>query len=277
MWVFLATSIFGLLLGSFLNVVIYRGPAIWGLVGQDRGARGNIAAPRSRCPNCSAQIRVVDLIPVASFFALRGKCRACRAPISLRYPIVEAFAAAACIFAVLIFGFSLQSMIASIFLLGLIALAAIDVETGFLPEALTLPLIALGLGANAFAIFVDWRAALIGAAAGYGSFWAISAGYSRLRGREGLGLGDAALFAAIGAWAGWQALPAAALVASILGLGGVLASAAARGRKLKPEESLPFGPSLAAAGAFVFLAVAAAKAGYFPWLANYFPGNPTQS
>lgn len=261
MWVLLATILAGLLLGSFLNVVIHRGPALWGLVGDDRRARGTLSAPRSRCPTCAAPIRAADLVPVVSYLVLRGRCRSCGARIALRYPLVEIAGAAACLAALAVFGLSLEAALAAAFLLSLIALAAIDQETGYLPEALTLPAIALGLGANAFGLFATPLAAVIGAAAGYAAFFAIALGYRKVRGREGLGLGDAALFAAIGAWSGWGALAPTAFLAALTGLAGALASALLAGRRLTATTALPFGPALAAAGAAMFLLGAAAKRG----------------
>lgn len=251
----------GLLLGSFLNVVIHRGPALWGLAGGDRRARGTLAAPRSRCPNCGAQIRILDLVPVASYVALGGRCRSCRAPIPLRYPLVELAGGGACLVSLAIYGASPAGAFSAAFLLALIALAAIDAETGYLPEAITLPAIALGLAANAFGLFASPLAAFIGAAAGYAAFAAISLAYRTLRGREGLGLGDAALFAAIGAWAGWPALAPTAFVAALLGLGGAGLAATRTRRPLDGMTPIAFGPALAAAGALLFLLAGAAGRG----------------
>lgn len=261
MWFIFATLIVGLLLGSFLNVVIYRGPAMWGLVGDDRSARGTLIAPGSRCPHCGAAIRIRDLVPVASFVFLRGRCRACAARIPSRYPIVEILSAAACLSSLAVFGISIAALLASTFLLCLIALAAIDRETGYLPEALTLPTIAVGLAANAFAVFTSPLSAAVGAGVGYATFWVISFAYLKLRRREGLGLGDAALFSAIGAWSGWPALAPTAFLAALIGLAGAGLSAVRSSSRVKPDTEIKFGPPLAAAGAILFLLEEAASRG----------------
>lgn len=240
--VFFATVFLaGLTAGSFLNVVIHRGPAMWGLV--DEPGRGDLAAPRSYCPACKAPLTLANLVPLASFVAQRGRCTRCRAPISVRYPVVEALGAASALVSVLIFGWTLAALAAAIFALALIALAFIDFETGYLPDAITLPLTAAGLAANAAALFTPFRDALIGAVAGYLAFWSVSAVYARLRKREGLGLGDAKLLAAIGAWTGWIALPPVIFVAAL----GTLAVMAMRG-SLRTGDAAPFGPGLCIAG-----------------------------
>lgn len=260
-WVIFATSIVGLIFGSFLNVVIHRGPAMWGLAGEDRRARGTLLGPRSKCPSCAATIRIRDLIPVVSYIALKGRCRDCAAPIALRYPVVEVLGAAAFATPFAVFGGAWAAPVASVFLLCLVALAAIDFETGYLPEAITLPLIALGLAANYVNLYTDFASALIGAVAGYVAFWSISTLYRRLRGREGLGLGDAALFSAIGAWGGWMILAPTALAASLLGLGAMSVSALFSRKPMNGVDPIAFGPALAAGGACSFLTSTIE----FPW------------
>ncbi len=235
----------GLTVGSFLNVVIHRGPAMWGLV--DEPPRGDLVAPRSYCPACKVPLTVANLIPLVSFFAQRGRCARCQAPISVRYPVVEALGAASAVLSVLIFGWTLAALAAAIFALALIALAFIDFETGYLPDAITFPLIGAGLAANAAALFTPFRDALIGAVAGYLVFWSVSAVYARLRKRDGLGLGDAKLLSAIGAWTGWFYLPQVILIAAL----GTLAVIVVR-RGVKADDEIPFGPGLCAAG-FVVL------------------------
>lgn len=252
-----AATVLGLLIGSFLNVVIHRGPAIWKLVDDDR-RRGDLVAPRSYCPACGAQIKTLHLIPLLGFALTGGKCTACNAPISWRYPIVELLGAAAALGAYWLFGASLAAAAAAILFWSLIALAVIDFETGFLPDAITLPLALIGLAVNAWAgLFATWQAALIGAVAGYAVFWLIAEIFYRLRGVEGLGLGDAKLLGALGAWMGWQTLPAIVFIGSIIGL--VLAlTMRASGRKISAQTALPFGPALAISGAAVFTAAALA-------------------
>jgi leader peptidase (prepilin peptidase)/N-methyltransferase len=250
----LLAAALGLLFGSFLNVAIHRGPALWGLAGEDRRARGTLIGPRSKCPSCGAAIAVLDLVPLASYFSLKGRCRACAAPIPLRYPVVEALGAAAFVLALALFGLTLQALIAAFFFLALIALAAIDFETGYLPEAITLPLIGAGLLANLFDLYTDGLWALTGAAVGYATFFVISTAYRRLRGREGLGLGDAALFAALGAWGGWPILAPAALFGALIALAGISLSAALKKQPIDATAPVPFGPALCAGGAAALVA-----------------------
>jgi leader peptidase (prepilin peptidase)/N-methyltransferase len=251
--IYLLAAILGLNLGSFLNVVIHRGPTLWGLVGEDRAARGTLVGPRSKCPSCGAKIAPCDLIPIISFLALGGKCRACAAPIPGRYPLIEALGATALILAVAIFGATFAGAAAGLFFLALIALAAIDHDTGYLPEAITLPLIAGGLAANLFGLYTDIMSALIGAIAGYAAFFLIAEGYRRLRGRDGLGLGDAALFAAIGAWGGWVILPPAAFMGAMLALALLWLGAKTARKPIDPGAPIPFGPALCIGGAAAFV------------------------
>jgi leader peptidase (prepilin peptidase) / N-methyltransferase len=240
--VFFATIFLaGLAAGSFLNVVIHRGPVMWRLV--DAPARGDLMAPGSYCPACKEPLRAINLLPLASYVAQRGRCAACSARISPRYPLVEALGGVSALLCVGMFGWTPAALFAGIAALALIALAFIDLETGYLPDALTLPLTALGLVANLFGLFTPFRDALIGAAAGFLVFWAIGEVYHRIRGRDGLGLGDAKLLAAIGAWTGWLALPLVIFIAAA----GTLVVSAAR-RSTSPDDSIPFGPGLCAAG-----------------------------
>ncbi len=246
----------GALFGSFLNVVIWRGPAMWGLTGERATPRGNFMAPRSYCPACQAPIRIRDNIPLLSFLILRGRCANCDAPIPLRYFLVEMLGAGSGLVAVFTFGASFSAALAALFMLTLIALAAIDWETGFLPDMLTVPLIVLGLSvglvANGAGLFVPFPDSLIGAAAGFIALWGIAAGYKLLRGREGVGLGDAKLLAAIGAWNGWMALPMVVFIAALVGLA-VVGLMRLRGGDIRTETAIPFGPALALAGALMFL------------------------
>ena len=239
--VFATIFLAGLTVGSFLNVVIHRGPVLWGLV--DAPSRGTLVQPRSYCPHCRQPLTVANLVPLASYVAQRGKCARCGAPISARYPIVEAMGAGCAVLSVLSFGWTPAAFAASLFGFSLIALAVIDLETGYLPDAITLPLIGAGLAANAAELFAPFQDAFIGAAAGGAVFWGVSALYAQVRKREGLGLGDAKLLAAIGAWTGWFALPAVILIAAL----GTLAAVALR-RGVKADQAIPFGPGLCAAG-----------------------------
>lgn len=231
----------GLTAGSFLNLVIHRGPVMWKLV--DAPARGDLIRPRSYCPKCRTPLRFPNLLPIASYVLQKGRCAACGASISARYPVVEAMAGASTLLSVSAFGLSLAALAATVFALALIALAFIDAETGFLPDAITLPLLSAGLAANAVSLFARPLDALIGAVAGFFAFWAIGLAYRRLRRRDGLGLGDAKLLAAIGAWTGWVYLPLVIFTAAVM----TLVVAVAR-RTTKKTDEIPFGPGLCAAG-----------------------------
>lgn len=242
----------GALIGSFLNVVIYRGPAMWGLVDQDERPRGSLVHPRSYCPSCREPIPFWRLVPVVSYLLQRGRCAACGAPIPPRYILVEIMGAAAAVLGVALFGLTPAALFAALFGWFLIALAVIDWETGYLPDWLTLPLVIAGLAANALGAFAPLPDALTGAVAGYLSFRLIAEAFVRLRGYEGLGQGDAKLLAAVGAWGGWQALPLVIFAASILTLAAVLCLRLAN-RTVTAQTPLAFGPGLCAAGYLVVL------------------------
>lgn len=250
-WVIIVTCGFvGLVIGSFLNVVIHRGPAMWKLIDE---SRGDLIAPRSHCPVCHTPIEMLHLVPIAGFAMLGGKCATCRASISLRYPLVELLGAFAAMIAVILFGVSVQAFLAAVFLWLLIALAFIDAETGYLPNALTFPLIALGVIANGFGLFVSWPDALIGAVAGYLAFRLVAEVFQRIRRVEGLGQGDAKLLAAFGAWLGWLALAPIVFVGAVLALMAVGVMRLA-GRSVAKDTPIPFGPALAGAGALAMIA-----------------------
>jgi leader peptidase (prepilin peptidase)/N-methyltransferase len=252
-WVFYITAAcVGAVLGSFLNVVIHRGPVLWKLV--DGDGRGNLAFPRSYCPSCGEAIRINHLIPLVSYMMLRGNCADCSAAIPLRYPLVELAGALSALVALIVFGFTFTALFAFVFFLFLIALGVIDFETGYLPDTLTIPLIGLGICVNAFDLFnATPGAAVLGAIIGYGAFRLIDFVFLRLRGVEGLGQGDAKLLAAIGAWLGWTALAPVVFLAAIMALIGV-AIAALGGAKFARETPIPFGPALALAGALAMIA-----------------------
>jgi leader peptidase (prepilin peptidase)/N-methyltransferase len=254
-WVCLA---FGLCIGSFLNVVIYRLPKIMERDWQAQCAelRGeepskpaetyNLAVPRSRCPACGHHITALENIPVASYLALRGKCSACSARISPRYPLVEALTGAATAFAAWHFGVGLAAFGAMLYLWCMIALTFIDFDTQLLPDSITLPLLWAGLLLNLGGAYTDLGSSVIGAAGGYLSLWSIYWGFKLATGKEGMGFGDFKLLAAIGAWLGWQMLPLVVLASSFVGaiVGVSLMVFARHGRNVP----IPFGPYLAAAG-----------------------------
>ncbi|MCO5101552.1 MAG: A24 family peptidase [Burkholderiaceae bacterium] len=252
-----AAALFGLLAGSFLNVVIHRVPKMlereWAQQAAElRGeaaphaARFDLLVPRSHCPSCGHAIRAVENIPLASWLLQRGRCTACGAAIPLRYPIVEASTALLCAVAVAHFGWSAAALGAVVLTCFLIALAFIDFDTQLLPDSMTLPLLWIGLAFNLWEVFAPLSAAVIGAIAGYLSLWSVYWLFKLVTGKEGMGYGDFKLFAAIGAWFGWTALPAVILLASIVGsiVGLALIFVARRGR----EVPIPFGPYLAGAG-----------------------------
>jgi leader peptidase (prepilin peptidase)/N-methyltransferase len=249
--------VIGLMVGSFLNVVIYRLPKIMERDWQAQCAelRGeelpkqetfNLALPRSRCPACAHPISALQNIPIASYLALRGKCSACGTRISPRYPLIEGLSALAGAYAAWHFGFGLAAFAAMLFLWCMIALSFIDFDTQLLPDSITLPLLWAGLLLNLGGTFVDLGSAVIGAAAGYLALWSVYWGFKIATGKEGMGFGDFKLLAAVGAWLGWQMLPLVVLASSIVGavFGISLMLIAKHGRNVP----IPFGPYLAAAG-----------------------------
>ena len=256
--VFAATAgLFGLIVGSFLNVVIHRLPKMMEADWQCQCAelRGEelpptepltLASPRSRCPHCGHGITAMENIPVISWLFLRGKCSSCKAPISIRYPLVEAATGLLSAYAAFHFGFGLQAAGAILFVWAMIALTGIDFDTQLLPDSITLPLVWLGLLFNLFGTYTSLSSAVIGAMAGYLSLWSVYWGFRLATGKEGMGFGDFKLLAAIGAWLGWQMLPVTILLSSLVGaiVGVGLIVLAKRGRNVP----IPFGPYLAAAG-----------------------------
>ena len=252
-----AAAVIGLCVGSFLNVVIHRLPKMmergWAdqcaeLAGREPEAkpRYDLMVPRSACPSCGHAIAALENVPVVSWLALRGRCRACKAPISLRYPVVELVAGALAVAAIWQFGAGWKGLAACAFLWTLLALAFIDADTQLLPDDLTLPLLWGGLLANLFGLFVPLASAAVGAIAGYLVLWAVYWLFKLIRGKEGMGYGDFKLLAALGAWLGWSMLPQIVLVSSVLGAAGGILTIVLKGRdKAVP---MPYGPWLAGAG-----------------------------
>ena len=249
--------IFGLLVGSFLNVVIHRIPIMMmresaNYVAEE-SARPlphtdpyNLSVPRSACPACGHKITALENIPVISYLALRGKCSACQTPISMRYPLIELLSGVLSGFLVWRFGSGMAGLAALVLTYFLIALCFIDADTTLLPDDLTLPLLWLGLLLNVQGTFVPLSEAVIGAAAGYLSLWSIYWLFKLATGKEGMGYGDFKLLAALGAWLGWKMLPVIIFMSSLVGaiVGIALIVIARRGRQIP----IPFGPYLAAAG-----------------------------
>jgi leader peptidase (prepilin peptidase)/N-methyltransferase len=251
-------AVLGLLIGSFLNVVIYRLPimleAQWKAECAEMSAseapvapRFNLMLPRSRCQQCSHQIRWYENIPVVSYFLLRGKCSACKTPISLRYPLVELTTGLVFFYCAWRWGASPSGMVWSGFGATILALALIDWDTTLLPDSMTLPLLWVGLIASA----LHWTpvalsTAVWGAVAGYVSLWLIYWAFKLITGKEGMGFGDFKLFAALGAWFGWQALVPIILMASVIGA--VVGIAMKFSSTLREGGYVPFGPFLAGSG-----------------------------
>ncbi|SBT06241.1 Type 4 prepilin-like proteins leader peptide-processing enzyme (Includes: Leader peptidase; N-methyltransferase) [Candidatus Propionivibrio aalborgensis] len=257
----LFSGVIGLMVGSFLNVVVHRLPKMMDNDWRNQCAELNgvalpdcehltLARPRSRCPQCGHSITALENIPVFSWLALRGKCSACHTPISPRYPVVEALSGLFSAFAALHFGFGWSAAGAMILIWCLIALTFIDVDTQLLPDSITLPLLWLGLLFNLFGTFTDLPSAVTGAMGGYLSLWVVYWGFKLATGKEGMGYGDFKLLAALGAWLGWQMLPLTILLSSLVGavVGIGLILLAKRGRQVP----IPFGPYLAAAGLLAF-------------------------
>jgi leader peptidase (prepilin peptidase)/N-methyltransferase len=247
----------GLCVGSFLNVVIYRLPkmmqAQWkaecaSLDGREPepAARFNLVSPPSRCPSCAAPVRAWQNIPVVSWLALRGKCASCKAPISMRYPMVEVLGGALAVLVAWRFGYSGALAAGLVYVWALLALTFIDFDTQLLPDDITLPLLWLGLLVNTRGIFTDLYSAVIGAAAGYLVLWSVYWGFRILTKKEGMGYGDFKLLAAIGAWTGWQVLPFVIIVSA--GLGAVIGSIALWLSRKGADTRIPFGPYLALGG-----------------------------
>jgi leader peptidase (prepilin peptidase) / N-methyltransferase len=257
-WALLTVAlVFGALIGSFLNVVIYRLPVMMERGWEDELAfaqdkepvardRFNLVTPRSRCGQCGHQITALENIPIVSWLALRGKCSACGTRISARYPLVELATALLFLACAWTFGPTVQTIAAMLLCAVLVALTSIDLDTQLLPDQLTLPLLWIGLLLNIFALFARLPDAVIGAAAGYLTLWSVYWLFKLITGREGMGYGDFKLLGALGAWFGWQALPMLLLVSSVVGA--VVGIAILVVQKKGRNTAIAFGPYLAIAG-----------------------------
>lgn len=252
-------AVLGLVIGSFLNVVIHRLPIMlertWRaqcteLLGATNetpeSETFNLATPRSRCPSCGHAIRALENIPVLSYLWLRGRCSACGNPISVRYPIIEMVTALLSAVVAWYFGFGWQAAGALVFTWVLIALSVIDIDHQLLPDAITLPTLWLGLALSLAGLFTDSHSSIIGALAGYLSLWTVYQVFRLTTGREGMGYGDFKLLAMLGAWMGWQALPGIIILSSLVGAIVGISLILIRGRDR--NLPIPFGPYLAAAG-----------------------------
>ncbi|MBC3917746.1 prepilin peptidase [Undibacterium sp. CY18W] len=250
-------GILGLLIGSFLNVVIYRLPKIMGrqednYYASEKGLplphtdRYNLVLPRSACPHCGHNITALENIPVVSYLLLGGKCKSCKAKISVRYPLIELLTAALSAGMIWHFGSGIGGMAAVVFAWLLVAMTFIDIDTQLLPDDMTLGLLWMGLLLNINATFAPLQEAVIGAVAGYLALWSVYWAFKLITGKDGMGYGDFKLLAALGAWMGWGMLPVVILLSSLVG--SVIGIAIIVLSKLGWETKIPFGPYLAGAG-----------------------------
>jgi leader peptidase (prepilin peptidase)/N-methyltransferase len=260
-------ALLGLVIGSFLNVVVYRLPIMMELEWRSHlseldesdftppphapGKGFNLWWPPSACPQCGHRIAAWENVPIVSYLWLRGRCRSCGAVISKRYPFVEAFVAVVSVVVAWTFGPTWACVAALIFSWTLIALALIDIDHQLLPDSLTIPLLWAGLLISLFSIdgepiLADVESSVIGAVAGYMSLWSVYHLFKLLTGKDGMGYGDFKLLAALGAWLGWQSLPLIILLSAIVGsiIGVAMIAVGGRSR----HTPIPFGPYLAAAG-----------------------------
>lgn len=267
----------GLMVGSFLNVVIYRLPLM-----MERGWRSQCAellgqpnpdaekpaltlwGPRSQCPHCGHLITATENIPLLSYAVQRGRCAHCRAPIGIQYPLVEALSGCLAGIVAWKLGFGWPAGAALIFTWILLAASAIDFRHQLLPDDLILPLLWLGLLAALFGLYTDLPSAVIGAMAGYLSLWSVYQVFRLLTGKEGMGHGDFKLLAALGAWTGWQYLVTIVILSSLVGAAIGLALVLFRGRDR--HIPMPFGPFLAAAGWIALLWGEPVNQTYLRWL-----------
>jgi leader peptidase (prepilin peptidase)/N-methyltransferase len=253
------TVALGLMVGSFLNVVIHRLPVMmereWRSqcndlleleTSSDNEEAYSLIRPRSRCPDCGHQISALENIPVFSYLALRGRCSECGTRISPRYPLIEMLTAILSGIVAWHFGYGWPLAAALLFTWSMIPLSVIDIEHQLLPDAITLPVLWTGLVLSLFGVFVDSATSIIGAAAGYLSLWTVYQVFRLLTGKQGMGFGDFKLLALCGAWMGWQALPAIIVLSSLVGAVVGISLILVRGRDR--NLPIPFGPYLAAAG-----------------------------
>lgn len=248
----------GLMVGSFLNVVIYRLPIM-----MQREWRGdclefleqpadqeqqpfNLMLPRSRCGHCGHKISALENIPLISYLALKGRCSSCQTPISIQYPLIELFTGLISLAIAWHFGVSLQALFALLLSWSLIAASGIDIGHKLLPDSITLPLLWLGILLGLFNVFIDLETSVIGAMAGYLSLWSVYIVFKVITGKEGMGHGDFKLLAMLGAWMGWELLFVIILTSSLVGA--TIGISMILLKKTSRATQIPFGPYLAAAG-----------------------------
>lgn len=259
--------VFTLLIGSFLNVVIYRLPIMmereWRQQAEELTntppeqelpeGRFDLVAPRSRCPSCGALITALQNIPVISYLFLKGRCAKCKTPISARYPLVEMMTALLAATAAWHFGPGWEALMAIVLTLALVAITMIDADTQLIPDSIVLPLMWLGLAMSLFhapphegTLFISPSNAIVGAMAGYLTLWSIFWLFKLITGKDGMGYGDFKLLAALGAWLGWQQLPMIIMMSAVVGAVINISMIIAKGKDR--SIPIPFGPYLAAAG-----------------------------
>jgi leader peptidase (prepilin peptidase)/N-methyltransferase len=261
-WLLYSTVIlFGLCVGSFLNVVAYRLPLMmerdWKVecheflelerpAIDDSVSEMTLSTPSSACPHCGHKIRFWENIPVISYIFLGGSCSSCKAGISIQYPVVELFTGLASLCVAYTFGATLQTIAALLFTWVLIALSLIDIKKQILPDNMTLPLLWLGIFCSFFGLFTDLESSIIGAMAGYLILWSVYQLFKFVTKKEGMGFGDFKLLATLGAWVGYSYLPQIILVSSVVG--SVIGISMLITGKTKQQQPIPFGPYLAVAG-----------------------------
>lgn len=275
--------IFGLLVGSFLNVIIYRLPVMlkrqWKtdcmsfLAQENEPVPGsttsndqpfNLIVPRSRCPHCGHLITALENVPVLSFLFLGGRCRECKTPISVRYPLIEILSASLAVLVAWKYGFSYQAVMGIVLSWTLISLSFIDYDHQYLPDNITLPFLWLGLFLNLNNLYVDLASAVLGAIMGYLVLWLVYQVFKIVTGKEGMGYGDFKLLAMLGAWLGWQSLPAIILISTLVG--SIIGVSLIVFKQHNRNHPIPFGPYLAIAGWIVLLWGNEINNAYLNWI-----------
>ena len=257
---------FALLIGSFLNVVIYRLPLMMEREWREQcdevakmpvtdmpDGRFDLIIPRSRCPACGKQIQAWQNIPVISYLLLKGTCANCEHPISIRYPLIELLTAGLVAIVAWRFGFGWEALMAIFLTFSLVSISFIDIDHQLIPDSIVLPLLWVGLAMSLFhpvvgteALFIEPKDAIVGAIAGYLSLWSVYQLFKMVTGKEGMGYGDFKLLAALGAWLGWQALPLIIMMSAVVGA--AIGISLVVFRRHERSVPIPFGPYLAAAG-----------------------------
>lgn len=281
-YLLLLAAVLGLVVGSFLNVVIYRLPLMlfreWReqcteFMAEDHSkitalpSNFSLLRPASHCPNCQRPVRAYENIPVISYLWLRGRCPGCQQPISYRYPGMEIAACLSSLIVAYYFGFGWPLLAALIFTWVLLCITMIDIDHQIIPDNLSLPGLWLGLAVNLFQVFTTPQSAIVGAMVGYSSLWLLTYGYKLLTGKVGMGHGDFKLFAMLGAWLGWQMLPLIILLSSLVGT--VIGITILLVRRQNHNTPLPFGPYLAIAGWIALIWGNSMMLAYLPYLGIY--------